>query len=646
MISQNMRTKALALARRKLEKGEAQDRAVAYLRSDQADEAAVRHLMQRLRQLPDLDSIQRRRTFPAELRETVVADHRAGMPQGDVARKYGVSPQNVNRWVLDAAEGRDRPKRWNHHDEEIRQRAREEYAAGGITIRQLAVNYNVAIGTMSEWCATLREEPDVATRQSQAMALVRECEKAEWETEYSGDGVKVFTPEGPLVIHLTPSDSRSLKNLRAELERRGLSKALEAVEERKEKERREKLAADAAAADVKTAKLLKRSNGTPRVALQRAAGAYLVDVEDAPLDWFTQPHPAPWHRWVAMTPTLARYLLEFHNKPGKAGVAGTNRPQSESRIRYYVDVIVSGQWLLTHQGMAMDRREPTPMVQDGQHRLAAIDLAGDLLDQLRDMPDDERERLLASGAKDGRYAGILKPGSTTELVDELKVPVSFYVGMPEENFAAIDDVLLRNASQLFTQAGEKNGGTLASAARLIHAYRTSDPRQRLRRRITNQDTLAILAENGGDQLRKAASLANSHARKKASTGVYAFAAAHYLLGEANGHDNVYVKAFFDGVLNGYRVSADGTRVMLDDDDPRQALRVTMQDKLQQGKMPRPIDQLGIYITAWNMMVNGRHKRRITWYAGTSEIPKIDVCPDKGPNASAPPRALGTEVFDG
>jgi hypothetical protein len=282
--------------------------------------------------------------------------------------------------------------------------------------------------------------------------------------------------------------------------------------------------------------------------------------------------------------------------------------------------------------MAMDRRQPKPMVQDGQHRLAAVVAAQELLDKLREMDPLEREALIEDGSS---YQGILNDKG--ELLNELRVPAAFFVGMDPRNFAAIDDVLLRNANQLFTQAGEKHGGTLQTAARLITAFRSRDPRARIRKRLTNIDSMEVLKE-GKDHLRKGAQIANTHARKiPLSNGV--LAAAYYLIGTANGFDNRFVEAFWHGVINGVR---QGTRYMLDDDDPRQALRTTMSEKKEKGRMPRPIDQLGIVITAWNNLVTGKHVRRMRWADG-ADLPELLICADRGPNASATPRSLVGEI---
>lgn len=446
------------------------------------------------------------------------------------------------------------------------------------------------------------QEQQMASRMSGVTAVVKRCEKVGWKTTRTTDGIRVTTPQGPVVVHLTPSDGGwSTKLVTQELEKKGLTEAEEALEMATAERRKNTLAAGRAKAEAATVAAQKRaaSNGAAnKAALARAAGPYLVEAEDVDLDWFAKEHPSPWMRWVYITPDIAEYLLENHNLPGKPGARGTNRPQSDVRIEYYRDIIVSGQWHLTHQGMAMDT---LAKVQDGQHRLAAIRDAG-------------------------------------ELIEDLKVPVAFFVGMAVENFKAIDDVLLRDAKQLFTMAGEKNGGTLRTATRLIIAYRSGDPRFRARRRINNMDSLNVL-ELGADQLRIAASVANSHGKKVDGLSHGPFAAAHYLLHTTNGADNPIVEAFFHGLLNDVRLDSN---TKLPDDDPRKALRTTLLNFKLKGSTPRPLDQLGLIIQAWNYMVLGKGVRTFRW-TNTSDIPEILLCQLDGENASAIPRALVGEI---
>lgn len=595
MIPAGIKSNALQLARRKLD-GKSLQETTQYLNTAALTVEDVGLLINRLKALPDLDSY-RPATHDEETRQKVIADYKNNVPQTELAVTYGVPRSTIGRWCRTADES--------------------AHAFG-------------------------KEEEVASTLKRQSEELVARVKAVGWTTVRNGDGVKVWTPEGSLTIHLTPSDIRSVKNTTAELERRGLKTAEIELAAELEEQRRQRIRDDAERSARRTEQTMKRAEAraaTARAALVRASGPYLGEPEDVELAWFTESHPAPWMRWVTLTPEICQFLLEFHNVPGKPGVPGTNRPQSEARIAYYRDSYVSGQWHLTHQGYAMDRHEPSPRVQDGQHRMAAIVAAGQLLQRLKEMPEFERDELLAGGRdEDGvqvQFRGLVDADG--KLIDQLRVPAAFFVGMAEENFAAIDDVMLRNAAQLFTQAGEKNGATLQMAAGLIHYYRDGGKARRSKKKRTSTLELMALANKCGDPLRHAAAVANSHARK-AWIGVGPFAAAMYLIGEENGHNNKFVRAYFEGILTDMKV---GTRTKLYNDDPRAAVRNTMWKKKEKKERTPTPDQLGILLTGWNLLVAGRNMQSIRWTQG-AELPDILNCPD---TLSKPPRALTGDALD-
>jgi hydrogenase maturation factor len=66
---------------------------------------------------------------------------------------------------------------------------------------------------------------------------------------------------------------------------------------------------------------------------------------------------------MTITPQLAKKMLEKNN---------SNRPLSERTIRTFAESMRRGEWILTHQGIALSE---TNEVIDGQHRLNAVILA-------------------------------------------------------------------------------------------------------------------------------------------------------------------------------------------------------------------------------------------------------------------------------
>lgn len=555
---------------------------------------------------------------PAQ-RELLCADRADGMTYQAIADKYGlgygtaydiardveVNPRHGNK-------GRElKLKRLNLAE---RKRLCEDRATG-MPYAELAEKYNVSMSTAYNIARDVEITPQphgkpvpeeegetpMATRKGDSVALAKRCEDVGWEIQSTTRGIRVKNPEGKIkIIHLSFSDVNALEACERDLNRLGLAEAEEQLRTERSGGRLRALEADRRRNLERTEQMTAAKKKQQKDLLLKAAGPYLVDPEDVPITWFVEPHSAPWMRWVWMTPSIAHYLLENHNKPGGAGEVGTNRPQSEIQIRHYRDIIVSGQWQLTHQGMASDT---TGMVQDGQHRLAAI-------------------------------------VDASKLIEDLRVPVPYFVGMDPANFKAIDEGLIRTASQLFAMGGEKNGGHLRSALRLIIAFKEGDEGARNRWRLRNTNAQLLDAfERSPEMLRTAATAASSSGPKvPMSSG--AFTALHYLLYSTNGVDNRFVAAFLHGITHGTLIS--NPRMKLVDDDPRAALRRTLLSfkNKQEGRSAQGMDQLGLGILAWNFMLQGRHRQNLRWPKGT-EIPQVLICKD-GVGA-VPPRALSGEV---
>jgi hypothetical protein len=274
------------------------------------------------------------------------------------------------------------------------------------------------------------------------------------------------------------------------------------------------------------------------------------------------------------------------------------RDSEGGTVDYYRDIIVSGQWRLTHQGMAMDTRG---FVQDGQHRLG----------------------------------GIIEAG---RLIENLKVKLAFFVGMDPDNWTAIDENLLRSAKDLFQKDGEKNPTTLNTVVRLVGVFGRDDVRKKMRQRVSNEAIHQTFTSDA-DELRTAANWAQGKGTKMlCSNG--ALGAARYLLRKANGPDNPYVEAFLEGLATGGKAN----RQMLDDDDPRKVLRdkfVSAKDARPKKNFP-PVEQVAMIIVSWNNVVQGRNPRYLH-FTTNMEIQRPMICHASGPDASACPDALRGEV---
>jgi len=432
----------------------------------------------------------------------------------------------------------------------------------------------------------------MATRIAQSRALVNRCEKAGMRVERAADGWKVWGADNrPHIIHQSYSDGIwSLKLITKEIEEDGLLDAEEAVKQQKQEQRKLAIRNQKAEEEKAMAAAQKRANAQ-KTMVAKASGPYLTEPEDVPYEWFATPHPAPWVRLVWMTPALAKRILDNLNTD--------NRPLGDQTTEHYKNVMLSDQWLLTHQGAAMDIRG---VLQDAQHRLYAIVEAG-------------------------------------KIDCDIRVPMFFTVGMPVENFKAIDENRLRTAAQLFGKDGEKNRSTLQSMIRLILAYK--DPSQDVRRayriRRTNGQVLDTFAGDA-DLMRDCAARAQSAARKVKCTPVI-YATAMYLIRHAHKPGNRYVDLFFHGIDTG---EVEGhSRIKLEADDPRRVLREEFERIKDGGKKTQrtALDKVAMILIAWNNIILERHPRRILFGIDATP-PQVLICDDAN---GVPPRALRDEV---
>ncbi len=422
----------------------------------------------------------------------------------------------------------------------------------------------------------------MASRQADSLKLVSRISKLEpvgWRTEKSSDGYKIFDPRGGnYTIHMTYSDVKSLTNLIQSLERGGLKTDERKLRQMQATQRARKLANEREVNERRTQELVAASQ---KQAVTRAAGPYMTEIEPCDLSWLTAPHPAPWMRWMYITPKAAQILLEDYNDD--------NRKLSEDTARQYALIILAKQWHLTHQGMAIDTR---PKVQDAQHRLRGIVIAG-------------------------------------EVEPDIEVPFAVFVGMPPENFKAIDEGRLRNAAQMLAKAGESVSGHLNTVLKMVAAYDSASPREFVRQRMRTAQTFEVLDTD--PEGFRAAALWGSRNYKRVQCTPGPLGALYYLLRRANGKDNPHVNAFLEGLAYNRK---HGTDLILPDDDPRRVLLSKYANT-----RPAPIEAVFWGIHAWNNMVLGRHPRYMR-VSDDTDPPEILL---SRPGQGATPRGLAGEV---
>jgi hypothetical protein len=407
--------------------------------------------------------------------------------------------------------------------------------------------------------------------------LIARCERVGWLITQTQAGFTVDTPRGPVAVALAyPYPQSPLPTIR-KVERFGLLKAEEQM-------------ATVAKKATKAAPVPAFSEEEQNAAIARAAGPY-VRPEAVKITWFAQPHPSPWMRWVIMTPEIARYLVDNHNT--------INRPLNSRRREHYKKIILRGDWHLTHQGMAMDE---DGNLQDGQHRLYA----------------------LIDAAEESDNEGF-------------KLAVPFFVGMARENFLAIDEGGNRTAPDLFARGGESYGGAIATVVRLTLAFEAKSPKRMIRERQTNEMIVNTFGTDP-EEFREAAKFGVAHSRK-AKVAPGPLGAAYYLLRRANGLENRYVEAFFEGLVVGTK---SGSRVVLDDGDPRRVTREFFANAKESRRRLSGLEAVAIIVLAWNNVVENRNPRYVRFTEDT-EIPRVTIMKDSGDNAAvftAPQALLG------
>jgi hypothetical protein len=423
----------------------------------------------------------------------------------------------------------------------------------------------------------------MSTRQTWAHELAGRARRVGWDVEQIDGGVyKVRCPDRFIVqLHLTSSDRNAHKTAERALNAHGFAEAEEKQARKEARQKAARLAADRKAADTKARKAVAQTT-----AIARAAGPYAV-LEEVEPAWFLTPHPSPWVRWCMITPELAQTLLDKLNTH--------NRPILQVDVDKYIRILISGQWASSHQGMAIDS---DGVLQDGQHRLKAI------------------------------------------AESNIPAPVFMFVGMPPDNFKAIDEGRLRNAAQLLARDGEKSTTTVGATIRLIGTYSSPDPRRQAKFKPTNMEIYDVFATHA-DQIRDVVFWARSQPFRKIGIPPSVLAAARYLLHRSNGEGNPYVEAFFTGLITGTKT---GTRILLDDDDPRSAVRGWFINRKEGGLRTDALDQLAILVKAWNYLIDDRRSKYLR-QTKDQAIPYIGVCRPDGDNASAPPPLIADEMVN-
>lgn len=270
-------------------------------------------------------------------------------------------------------------------------------------------------------------------------AIIARVRATDWPVETTGEGAYVKFPDGSggISIHLSPSDTNAPQKVMRILRKHGFAEAEAQAEASADSTRRRILQEHRAkeTADLDRAAVEAANRTRQQTSLHRAAG-YLVDTAR-----LFDPHVVITTYRVMMTPALAATLLERNSG---------NRPLRPRHVLSIKNVMLSGEWLETHQGVAL---ASDGSLVDGQHRLAAVQLA------------------------------------------EMTLPMVVTCGVDPAAFGVIDTGRLRTGSDTLALRGETVVLQLSAAIKLLYAHDNFPFREWQRNKVTNVEVLAHLDAN-------------------------------------------------------------------------------------------------------------------------------------------------------
>lgn len=364
-------------------------------------------------------------------------------------------------------------------------------------------------------------------------------------------------------LHGTPSDRNWEKVFWDAMKKAGFEEDEREFLRREEVDRRSKIQLDREKNDI----LLNQPYVPSDDLAQRAAGKFVA--QPANMLWVLGKHQLPDYQRLLIEPDLAKVILENHNNK--------NRPLRATRVEYWTNVMKSGNWHFTHQGIAFD---VDSNLQDGQHRLSAAVEANFTLD------------------------------------------IGVTVGMPPENFQIVDTGAFRTGTDIAYTAGHTNySATIAQAARWIYLYNVYGPELRagMKGRMSNELLVRCIDKYGAELVQAvdtAHTLKKTRIAPKVNNGV--LAASIYLM---NLSDRVggFTGKFLDGFVYGVDLSRE---------DPRSACRRYFDNAFAKANTRVTSDiQFGIMIKAWNDFISGNDR---TYYVLRREeaFPAMKVVAEK------------------
>jgi hypothetical protein len=285
-------------------------------------------------------------------------------------------------------------------------------------------------------------------------------------------------------------------------------------------------------------------------------------------------------RTERVTPKRAQEWLDrSHDLP--------QRTLSRHRIDRLTHAILSGQWQLTHQPVALD---PSGRVLDGQHRLTAIAEAG------QQDPDIEVEIMVAWEAAPETF-GVIDTGAARTTSDSLKI------------------------------AGYSDTNHLAASTRALIAYRatvgTTDSFERAARALTTVDVMRYLDDSErAARARQAVQLGARIGMAVGRIGTRGALATAIMIASEDAHEGRSALGpdsmfeFFERLADGAMLSSDSPILSL----RRWFIRDTGFARLP-GNVRRP-SAIAVTIKAMNDYALGRSRQLSIWRSGIEVMPRL------------------------
>jgi hypothetical protein len=398
----------------------------------------------------------------------------------------------------------------------------------------------------------------MATRQTFAQEISRRARAIGWSVHFNSDGQRVITNTETsefVLVPNTPSDRDASNEIMQRLINIGFDEAEQEWSRLHDEDRLKRLTQ------------IQQQNQEFLDRQQNEADQTAMDAEGARFSYnlLTSPFPVPkTFERVLVTPELANRLLDLNTG---------NRPIREKEITGWMTTIESGNWRYTHQGAAVDSNG---VLQDGQHRLSAI----------------------------------LRSGIPCEM--------QISIGMPPENFSAIDNGLKRTFGDVVAHHGYGARNRVGTAARLVIIYENY-PRRALTSKVSNAELASFIntpfddsgVEKNGDVLYRASNIAQLMWRSF-RINASAATAGVYKLFDMVGEDNEKVQEFINGLINGDELSGL---------DARQVLRKYCNTISNRNRTAWA--HLALFIKAWNKWVTDTPTKNLSMKR-TEDLPMIII----------------------